>query len=158
MPELSDLSSGTTFKNLLIAAFVGAAIILLAQKGAEKFLVTAKEANVKQNAPSATAPPSQEEAYREEERIATLAKQARQKKEQELLLTEQVKREKKLQEALAARELATEQARKETAWRHFYKKPKKCDNPNDNSLIVECGNHFIREQQRFEKLYSDGKL
>ena len=107
---------------------------------------------------AAAASPSQEEAYREEERLATLAKQERQKKEQEFLLVEKTKREKKLQEALAARELATEQARKETAWLHFYKKPKKCDNPNDNSLIVECGNHFIREQQRFEKLYSDGKL
>ena len=156
MRELFDFSSGTVFKNLALAAFLGALIVLSARAGTVKLLgLTEKTAVPSKPAPSA---PAQADVSLEEIRLAKIAKQERVQKEQEALAAENTKREQKLQAALAARELSRAKAEKEAAWLRFYKKPKKCDNPNDNSLIVECGNHYLREQQRFEKLYADGKL
>lgn len=156
MRDLFDFSSGTAFKNLALAAFLGALIVLSARTITVKLLgLTDKELTVPKPAAST---PAQADFSQAEIRLAKKAKQERVQKEQEALAAENTKREQKLRAALAARDQSKEKAEKEAAWQRFYKKPKKCDNPNDNSLIVECGNHYVREQERFEKLYADGKL
>ena len=99
----------------------------------------------------------------EEDAAALQASQERNAREKQLAEQSRLRREQKLQEAIASRDQAAEMARLdqeriEQAWARFYKKPKKCDNANDQTVIVECGNHFIRERQRFEKLWTDGKI
>lgn len=161
---MSDLESGKTFQHLVIAAIAGAFVVFTLKTGADKLFVSPK------TKPAAivaiqSAPPTQQSSaaeieadHAEAERQAIAAKQDRLKKEKEQNALDQLKREQKLQDALAARETAAAQARKDAAWQRFYKKPKKCDNPADNSVIVDCSNHYLREEQRFEKLYTDGKL
>jgi hypothetical protein len=44
---------------------------------------------------------------------------------------------------------------KEAAWKQFYKKPAKCENPIRDDVMVECGNHHVREKRKFEQTWSD---
>jgi hypothetical protein len=95
--------------------------------------------------------------------VTEQVRQARIEHERNAALEAKFRRDQKLQAAIASRDQASEiirldQERMDQAWANFYKKPKKCDNPSDQSVIVECGNHFIREKQRFEKLWADGKI
>ena len=43
--------------------------------------------------------------------------------------------------------------RKEAAWNQFYKKPAKCENPIRDDVMVECGNHHVREKRKFEQIW-----
>lgn len=163
---MSDLDTGKTFQHLVIAAIAGAVIVFVLKTSTDRFLFAAKAKPATPSISSVQSAPSPQQSTAEEveaehleaERLASVAKQERLRKEKEQSELDQQKRELKLQVALAARETAAAQARKDAAWQRFYKKPKKCENPSDNSVIVECGNHYLREEQRFEKLYSDGKL
>lgn len=79
------------------------------------------------------------------------------------MAAERTRREQQRAAVLAAREqsMATEraeEARKQSAWERYYRRPKKCESPPDNATLVECSNHYLREQQRFEKAYSEGRI
>lgn len=39
---------------------------------------------------------------------------------------------------------------KELAWNKYYHRPKKCENPSTNDVLIECGNYHIREDRKFE--------
>ncbi|WP_018607026.1 hypothetical protein [Uliginosibacterium gangwonense] len=158
---MSEFESGKNFQHLVIAAVAGAVCVFALVTLADRVLLPAPVKPVE--VPLTQSTPAQnnaaaEAAGLEEERQASVAKQERLQKEKEQSAIDQARREQKLQEALNARNADNEQARKDAAWERFYKKPKKCDNPADNTAIVECGNHYLREQQRFEKLFADGKL
>jgi len=165
--DMSDLDTGKTFQHLVIAAVAGAIIIFALKAGVDRALsapkakttsvVSASSIQSTPATPQSGSAELEEAAHLEAVRLAAIAKQERLAKEKEQSAVDQAKREQKLQDALAARETAAAQARKDAAWQRFYKKPKKCDNPSDNSVIVDCSNHYLREEQRFEKLYSDGK-
>ena len=160
--DMSDLETGKTFQHLLVAAVASALVVFGLKAGADKLLsspppaVSVKRTTVVVEQSLATA--EIDAAQVEAERLASLAKQERLKKEKEQSELERVKRELKLQDALASRAANAERQRRDASWQRFYKKPKKCDNPSDNAIIVECSNHYLREEQRFEKLYADGKL
>lgn len=157
---MSEFESGKNFQHLVIAAIAGAVCLFALISLSDRVLLPSP---AKPAVPVAQSAPVQntaaaDAAHLEEERQAALAKQERLQKEKEQNAIDQARREQKLQEALSARNADNEQARKDAAWERFYKKPKKCDNPTDNTVMVECGNHYMREQQRFEKLFADGKL
>lgn len=42
---------------------------------------------------------------------------------------------------------------KELAWNKYYKRPKKCENPSTNEVLIECGNYHIREDRKFEDVW-----
>lgn len=42
---------------------------------------------------------------------------------------------------------------KEAAWNQFYKKPEKCETATRNDVMVECGNHHVREKRKFEQIW-----
>lgn len=158
---MSDLETGKTFQHLLVAAAASAVVVFGLKSGVDHLaspatIVSAPRTEVV--AEQSTAASEFEASQAEAERQARLAKQERLKKEKEQQELEQIKRELKLQDALASRTANTERERRDAAWQRFYKKPKKCDNPSDNAVIVECSNHYLREEQRFEKLYASGKL
>lgn len=137
-------------------AMVGAAmLVFFATKGSDLLLARlARSPQAVQPTPAVVAPrmPTAEELSRERER----AEQARIDEERTLRLKKaQEVAENQAREAAALREA---EARKEEAWQQFYKPSKKCENPPDNAAMVACGNQFIREKQRFEDLYSAGKL
>lgn len=53
--------------------------------------------------------------------------------------------------------------RKEIAWNQHYKKPAMCENASQQSVLVECGNHYSKERNKFEESWarqqaSPGKL
>jgi hypothetical protein len=49
-------------------------------------------------------------------------------------------------------------ARKAAAWATFYQPAKKCDNPSDWDIQVQCGNAHIRAQREFEAQWAAGEL
>lgn len=42
---------------------------------------------------------------------------------------------------------------REAAWKAFYTKPKKCDDPNTPELFTQCANEHIRAKRKFEETY-----
>ena len=52
---------------------------------------------------------------------------------------------------------AVEAARKEAAWRKFYKKPPLCDIA-EGQAFVECANGFIRATREFDLKYAKGQV
>lgn len=106
---------------------------------------------------------AQRAAAAREEQTRKAALLQRQEDEQRMEQEARQRSDAKLQEALATRERALQSVReekeqKEAAWNRFYKPLKKCVNANDSNLVFECSNHYLREQQRFERLWADGKL
>lgn len=90
-------------------------------------------------------------------------RRARLQREEEALAAERTRREQQRAAVLEAREQAVaadqaERAHKQAAWEKFYRRPRKCEAPPDNATLVECSNHYLREQQRFEKAYAAGRL
>ncbi len=47
---------------------------------------------------------------------------------------------------------------KEDAWNKFYKKPAKCENVSKQDTLVECGNHYIKEKNKFEGMWANNQL
>lgn len=47
---------------------------------------------------------------------------------------------------------------KEAAWNKFYKRPAKCDDTSKQQVLVECGNFFIKEKNRFEGMWANNQL
>lgn len=54
--------------------------------------------------------------------------------------------------------LQAEAQAKEAAWKRFYKPPSKCENMTKQEVIVECGNFYIKEKNRFEEMWAKGRL
>ncbi|MDP5239700.1 hypothetical protein Q9Q94_09170 [Uliginosibacterium sp. 31-16] len=150
--------------HIVVAIAAGALLVLLARMATDSLLpphpvVTAP---VPQSV-AASQPSSSLTDPQEEDPAVAWARQERLEREKQLIEQNRLRREQKLQEAIASRDQAAEiarldQERIDQAWTRFYKKPKKCDNASDQSIIVECGNHYIRERQRFDKLWADGKI
>jgi hypothetical protein len=46
---------------------------------------------------------------------------------------------------------------KEKAWEKFYKKPAKCESLSKQGDLVECGNYYIKEKNRFEEIWANRK-
>ncbi len=47
----------------------------------------------------------------------------------------------------------------EKAFKEFYKKPDKCQSPNENhELLVACGNEYIRARDKFEEAWRQGEF
>ncbi|MDP3421215.1 MAG: hypothetical protein Q8S10_09835 [Thiobacillus sp.] len=42
---------------------------------------------------------------------------------------------------------------KEAAWKQFYKKSEQCENATQHDVMVECGNLYVREKRKFEKVW-----
>jgi len=85
------------------------------------------------------ASPSQEVLLKQQqERAAQEMVSARVQQAQQVLIQQQ--EQQKLQQA-------REDALKEDAWNHYYKKTVECTN-TDN--MVKCGNTYIRNKQQFE--------
>jgi ABC-type multidrug transport system fused ATPase/permease subunit len=116
-----------------------------------------------------------QQALREIQRGAVEAAERMKRRQAETLRrmqTEQLKRAEaaeRLKEAerqrLASEERAQEMVRKanidaanarEAAWSRYYVKPKRCENPASNEVLVECANEHIRAKRAFEKKYADG--
>jgi hypothetical protein len=102
-----------------------------------------------------------EQAAAEEQAARLRAERMARQQQQEA--EEKARREEKARLALqahdaSAAEAREEQQRREQAWNRYYRTPKKCLNPADDAAIVECSNHYLRAQQRFDKLYDAGKL
>lgn len=152
-------------RHIIIALLVAAVVVFLARFATDRMLppqipsTSAAPAIATNELPSSAA-----DKLIEEENPAELqARQARIEREKQQIAADQARREERLKAAIATRDQASEiarldQERVDQAWSRFYKKPKKCDVPTDQNVIVECGNHFIRERQRFEKLWADGKI
>jgi hypothetical protein len=52
-----------------------------------------------------------------------------------------------------------EQRQREIQFKASYKKPDKCQSPNqDHDLLVACGNEYIRARDKFEKSWQQEKL
>lgn len=68
------------------------------------------------------------------------------------------------QAAQARRDIETarfeqqEAARKEAAWKAFFKPKKVCYNPQDWDTQVECGNAHIRAKREFEERWARGGI
>lgn len=161
---MSEHNPDKTRQHVIIAAIAGAVCVFALTSFAQRFLLPASSPVVAASSPQsvpATSTPSAEDIALQQARAeqARQAEAAFEQKQKELDAAAEVVRQQKLQEALNARNsTASDQAKKDQAWENFYKKPKKCENPSDKAAIVECSNHYLREQQRFEKLYADGKL
>lgn len=140
------------FVALLIALLGAAAVVWAARQAADVLLDRLRPpppVAVQIQAPSSV---QVDEARAQRER------QARMQAEQEAIAAEKARREAQRTAVLQAREAAIsaereEEARKQAAWERFYRRPKKCESPPDNATLVECSNHYLREQQRFEKQY-----
>ena len=150
--------------HIVIAIIAGALLVLLARLTTDSLLPP--HPTVKAPVPESAAPHQPAAALtesQEEDPAVAQARQERLEREKQLIEQTRLRREQKLQEAIASRDQAAEiarldQERIDQAWTRFYKKPKKCDNASDQSIIVECGNHYIRERQRFDKLWADSKI
>lgn len=152
-------------RHIIIALIAAAVLVFLARLATDSVLPA--QAKVQNANPAVTAnmpaAPAAENQIEEEDPSAAQARQARLEREKLQIAAEQARRDERLKAAIATRDQASEiarldQERLDQAWARFYKKPKKCDVPTDQNVIVECGNHFIRERQRFEKLWADGKI
>ncbi|HEX5127450.1 MAG TPA: hypothetical protein VFW00_11970 [Rhodocyclaceae bacterium] len=144
----------------LIFAVVGAAVIVFVGRFAVDRLVGGAASAQPQIAQHSV---QQSDALADEDRTTAEARRDRLEHEQTLVDEAEARRREKEQAIEAAQTQIAETARanedrKEQAWQHFYKKPKKCDNPPDNATLVECSNNYLHEQQRFEALYAAGKL
>ena len=53
--------------------------------------------------------------------------------------------------------LQAEAQAKEAAWKKFYKPPSKCENMTRQEIVVECGNFYIKEKNRFEEMWLKSK-
>lgn len=51
-----------------------------------------------------------------------------------------------------------ETARRDAAWRSFYKAPSSCDTSKGGEWTVDCANDHMRAKKRFDALYDAGKL
>jgi cell division protein FtsL len=47
---------------------------------------------------------------------------------------------------------------KEAAWNQFYKKPEQCENATRHDVIVECGNDYVREKRKFERIWLEKQV
>ncbi len=154
-----------TGRHLLLALLFAAVIVsgarLLTDHFVDHFV---HPANVPQAAVSRAPQPAVDQSnVAADERIATEARQERQRHERALADEDNARREQKKEEVMRARDEAVaasqaEETRKEAAWQHFYTRTKKCDAPADDALRVECSNQYIRARERFEKDFADGKL
>ena len=150
-------------RHIIIALVAAALLVFLARFATDRVLPPQINTTAPQIAASTPAAPAAESLSEKEDPAAAQARQARIEREKQLAASDQARRDERLKAAIATRDQASEiarldQERMDQAWGRFYKKPKKCDVPTDQSVIVECGNHFIRERQRFEKLWADGKI
>ncbi|PLK49927.1 hypothetical protein [Uliginosibacterium sp. TH139] len=153
-----DATRSSTAPQHLLLAIVLAGLLLFAAHAASTHLLAPAPVAAAQATASA---PSDLVARAEEANQAEL-RRARVAREQQLIETDRQRREQNMQAALAAREQADafdriERERKEQAWQRFYVKPRKCNNASEPAITVECSNHFLREQQRFEKQWAEGK-
>lgn len=53
--------------------------------------------------------------------------------------------------------LQAEAKAKEAAWKKFYKPPSKCENMTRQDIVVECGNFYVKEKNRFEEMWAKSK-
>ncbi|GAB2889213.1 hypothetical protein GCM10027046_17130 [Uliginosibacterium flavum] len=152
-------------RHIIIALIVAALLVFLARFATDSVLPPQLKAASAAPAIAASAPPlpAADSLIEEKNPAEVQARQARIEREKQQIAADQARRDERLKAAIATRDQASEitrldQERMDQAWGRFYKKPKKCDVPTDQNVIVECGNHFIRERQRFEKLWADGKI
>lgn len=81
----------------------------------------------------------------------------------QLALEQQRTRQKQLEldfnrEQLERQAAQQEAARyKEEAWKKFYKKPAKCENVSKREILVECGNHYVQEKNKFEEVWANNE-
>lgn len=165
--ENADKSAQSASRALSgIGALAGAAIIVwLTRIGTDAVLPPVPPVIPAVQASVTLAPAAQSDAAQRESPTQIQAREdaRRTRAEHEARLAEEASRnrEERLKQALAAREdadRAEQQVAKDRAWGRFYKPPKKCTTTTDQNVIVECSNHYMREQQRFEKLWADGKI
>lgn len=144
------------FLALLLALLGAAAVVWAARQAAdvllERLRPAPRPAVVQPVVPAAQA--EEDQAQRE--------RRARLQAQEEAIAAEKIRRDAQRAAVLQAREAAIaaereEEARKQAAWERFYRRPKKCESPPDNATLVECSNHYLREQQRFEKQYIANK-
>ncbi|MDB5814558.1 MAG: hypothetical protein JWN23_1675 [Rhodocyclales bacterium] len=148
-------------KHLLLALLIAAVIVFGARQLADHFLRPAVAPIVAaKTVPTADASATDSA---EDERLAVEARVQRQRREEALLEQDRARREQKKADVMRARDEAAvaaqaEEARKDAAWQHFFKKSKRCDAPTDDAIRVDCSNEYIRAREKFDKLYADGKL
>ncbi|NTV94742.1 MAG: hypothetical protein HGA75_04920 [Thiobacillus sp.] len=87
---------------------------------------------------------------------AQLQQQADQARQLQLALAQERTRQMQLEVAFRQRQierqLAEQEAarRKEAAWNQYYKRPATCTSESQQVNMVECGNHYIQERNKFE--------
>jgi hypothetical protein len=159
-PFPDNASQQESGKHIVFALLIAAVIVFGARQITDHLVRPA----TLPAAPAAAAVPTQLDRTAEDEQLAAEARKARQAREQALIEEERVRREQKKTEALRARDEAVaasqaEDARRETAWQRFYTRPRKCDAATtDDATRIDCSNQYIRAKERFDKLYSKGKL
>lgn len=86
---------------------------------------------------------------------------AERSRQHQLALEQQRTRQKQLeldfQREQTARQAALQEAAhvKEAAWKKFYKQPAKCENVSKQDILIECGNFYIKEKNRFEEMWAN---
>ena len=106
-------------------------------------------------------------AYQAEQALAQAAMKAKAEVEQARMQQLQVEQERTRQKQLEldfkreqAERLANQQAAeryKEEAWKRFYKKPARCEDVSRQDVLVECGNLYIQERNRFEAMWASNR-
>lgn len=87
---------------------------------------------------------------------ANMQRSVERHQQHQLELAREATRQKQIEMAAKEREQVLNQARlaadqrKERAWQAFYAKPKKCEAPVTNEILIECGNDFIRAKREFD--------
>jgi len=87
---------------------------------------------------------------------ARMAEKAERERQYQLALEQERTRQKQMELDFRQRQIDTQLAaqeearRKEAAWDKHYKKPAMCVNASRQSVMVECGNDYIRARQKFE--------
>lgn len=99
-----------------------------------------------------------------EELQSSLQADAEKRRQHQLALEQQRTQQKQLELDFKREQLERQSAlqaeaqAKEAAWKKFYKPPSKCENMTRQEVVVECGNFYIKEKNRFDEMWAKSLL